>query len=257
MADKNGTLNRYTRLVGEIGRSALSSLYPDDFEFYLCALELVDDGSTIDYFVFPVQPSSIQKTEPVRTNIKSSMSGISVLRNSAVIPQEIVIRGNFGRNFKILSMSGVAFGIDTDVRDFSVRSADIEYQKFSGSVKTGYGATKILQNIISGANKVSVKTSKPQQLYFYNMALGESYLVTPPPAGLVLSQSQEMNMIWQYTLNMTVLAPLYEVYTTKNEKLSSRMLLSNNAIQKLSNAVARDTLSFITSKTFTTRIATV
>ena len=40
------------------------------------------------------------------------------------------------------------------------------------------------------------------------MALGESYLVSVSPAGLLLSMSQDKNMIWEYTLNLTTIAPL-------------------------------------------------
>ena len=85
MADKTGTVNRYREFVRTIGKSALSAIYPNDFEFYVCALELVEEGkeSPIDYFVFPIQPSSIQKSESTRVNIKTSMSGITVLKNSS------------------------------------------------------------------------------------------------------------------------------------------------------------------------------
>ena len=254
MADKTGIVNKYIRLKADIGKSAISALYPQDFEYYLCAFELVDGKETVDYFVFPIQPSSIQKNEPSRTNIKSSMSGITVLKNSSVIPQEISLKGNFGRNFKILSMLGVAFeGVGTGIGDVGQTGGGLglKVPMFSASVKTGYGATKLLQSILKKSNQINTKTGKPYQLYFYNMALGESYLVTTTPSGNMFSQSEDTNMIWQYT----ILSPLSEVTTFRNEFERSVLLLSNNSIQKNVNTVSKDVVSFLTRNNRVTRIA--
>ena len=245
MADVTGIVNRYKNLRSSIGKSAISAFYPNDFEYYLCAFELVEFKDTeivpIEYFVFPIQPSSIQKTEPVRTNIKTSMSGITVLKNSSIIPKEITLKGNFGKNFKILTMQGVAFTADSLLK-VGIREGGSP--SFSTGVKTGYGATKILQKILQESNKLS-SSGESRQLFFYNMALGENYLVTVSPSGAVYSQSQDTNMIWQYSVSMTILAPLADVINVKNPQSRSTNLLSRNAIQMSINSVAKGVSSII------------
>lgn len=237
MADKTGIINRYDSLVKQLGKAALSAFYSDDFEFYLCAFELVTSFGTEAYFVFPIQPNSIQKSEPVRTNVKKSMSGITVLRNSSFVPQDINIKGNFGRRFKILSnLDGVAFAT------IGLNKNGIQYNKpiFSPSIKTGYGATKVLQSLLKDSNTVD-RLGKPKQLYFYNMGFGESYLVSVSPSGVSFSQSIDYNMIWQYSVNMTVLAPLSDVASHYlDHESANRKILSKGAINKIANTVAID-----------------
>ena len=252
MADKTGTVNRYKELIRTIGKGTLSAIYPNDFEFYLCAFELVEDTKTIDYFVFPIQPSSIQKTEPTRTNIKTSMSGITVLKNSSIIPQELNLKGNFGRNFKILTMQGVAFSNNFERSEGLKISTPI----FSVGVKTGYGAIKILQKILNESNNISV-TGKSRQLYFYNMALGENYLVTTTPNGNTYNQSQEMNMIWQYNINLSILAPLSEVAGTDDKLSKNTKTLSKGVIQKSVNIVAKEVSQFLVRNNGVTQIAAI
>lgn len=245
MADVTGILNRYKDLKKSIGKSALSTLFPDDFEYYLCALELVEFRGTkivpLEYFVFPIQPSSIQKTEPVRTNIKTSMSGITVLKNSSAIPKEITLKGNFGKNFKILTMQGVAFsGSEPKDAGFMTMTSP----QFSAGIKTGYGATKMLQKILQESNKLT-SNGESRQLFFYNMALGENYLVTVSPSGYVFSQSQDTNMIWQYSVSMTILASLSDVINIKNPKSKSSNIVGRNIIQSSLNVVAKEVSSFV------------
>lgn len=233
MLDRTGALGRYSQLVKNIGRAALSSFYPDDFEFYLCAFELVNSSSTEGYFVFPIQPSAIQKIEPNRTNIKKSLSGITVLTNSSFVPQEINIKGNFGKRFKILSsLDGVAFSKQEGFK----RIDELIKPTFSTSIKTGYGAVKVLKSILD-ASRVVDKQGKPKKLFFYNLGFGESYLITIPPSGITFSQSEEQNMIWFYQINMTIVSPLSSVVETDVES-SSTLLLTKGVIQSGINLVA-------------------
>ena len=67
-------------LQKQVGAQAVAAMYPNDFEWYMVALELTDSqDNTIDYIAFPITPDSITKTEPTRTNVKKSLSGITVL----------------------------------------------------------------------------------------------------------------------------------------------------------------------------------
>jgi hypothetical protein len=236
----------YNQQFSQLGRSLLHARFPNDFEVYMMALELTDaDGNTIDYFSFPVMPQSIQKTELKRTNIKKTSSGVTVLSSATFTPEEITIKGNFGKSFKIIvgkepHPKGVAFSIPSGKMNLLGKKA-IKTPDFSIGVKNGYGATKILQSIINKSTAVG-NDGRPFRLYFYNMALGESYLVAASPTGLQLSMSEDKNMIWEYTLNLTTIAPL-SLSFFDNSKTSLTRLLSTSLIQgglnKLGSNIAK------------------
>jgi hypothetical protein len=241
-------------LTNRVGRSVLHSIYPKDFEYYMMALELVDgSGNTIDYFAFPVMPSSIVKTENKRITIKKAYKSTLILTSPAFTPQDITIRGNFGRTFKILVgvkeiLSGVAFFNSTKAGVFepnqlSNRLINMPSNQFSQFIKTGYGATKILQSIIHKSD--GSDQNGPFQLYLYNYALGESYLVVAPSKSLVLEQNdQNMNMVWNYTLNLTIIAPL-ELVRRNILPSSFKKLLIGGAIQGSINRTAREISSYL------------
>ena len=184
------SVNRqYTNLVRSIGQAALSSLSPHDFEYYMVALELTDgSGRTIDYFSFPVLPTSIQKTEPKRTNIKQSNTGITVL---------------------------------------------------------SFGAMNLLRAIIAKSNGIDDQ-GLPFRLYFYNMALGESYLVTVPSNGLTLNtDADNSNTLWNYNLTLTAIAPLSLVLSKKAYEGSLKNSLQTGIIQKGVNVLSNQLGSLI------------
>jgi hypothetical protein len=236
---------QYANLAGRMGKAALSTLFPKDFEAYIMAIELTDSNdNTIDYFAFPIMPESISKSEPKRTNIKKSSSGITVLTSNSFIPEEISIKGNFGRTFKFYlspkspSVQGVAFSTTRGVYDITAThsSLSLGVKNFTIGIKTGFGAHSVLRGIINKSNGTDA-TGKPFKLYFYNMALGENYLVTVPPTGFNSSQNREKNMIWEYSLNLTVIAPLNAIANLKN-KNSLLKLLAFSLIQQGVNTVA-------------------
>jgi hypothetical protein len=233
---------KYQELINTVGRSALNAIFPYDFEVYMMALELTDsNGNMIDYISFPIMPESITKNEPKRTNIKNTSSGITILNSATYAPEEITIKGNFGRNFKILlspkepSATGVAFSTNAGIyalnqvgegaKTFSFRAA-----QFNVGIKTGYGATKMLQSIVSKSNGID-SSGQPFRLYFYNLALGESYLVSVPASGLTLTQNRDKNMIWEYSLTLNAIAPLNSL-KTQAKATSLVSIASVNSVQK-------------------------
>lgn len=240
---------RVTQMAQSVGRSVLHQMYPKDFEYYMIALELVDGtGDTIDYFAFPVLPSAITKSENKRINIKKAFKSTLILTSTAYTPQDISIRGNFGRGFKILIgtkevLSGMAFNSSTKAGVFELtqlvnRSLISPTNQFSQFVKTGYGATKLLQSIIHKSD--GSDQNGPYRLYLYNFALGESYLVVAPSKALTLEQNDSnMNMIWNYTLNLTIVAPL-ELVKNAIDITSNRRLLEASIVQSTVNGVGRD-----------------
>lgn len=63
-------------LIETAGRAILASQFPNDFEVYLCTLELADSkNNTIDFFTFPITPNAISKTEAKRENIRNTAGG--------------------------------------------------------------------------------------------------------------------------------------------------------------------------------------
>lgn len=222
-------LDTVMNMAKSIGGQALASLYPNDFEWYMVALELADSNdNTIDYLTFPIMPDSISKTEPTRTNIKKSMAGVTVLSTPSYSPQEINIKGSFGRQFKILINPKPSVSIDASSKsvsegkyhlfDITKKSgfSGLAFSNFNLNVKTGYGVMKILQAMISKSVGLD-ESGRPLRLYFYNMALGESYLVSIPPSGVQFSQDLSKNMVWNYNMTMIALAPL-EAVSNKNDK---------------------------------------
>ena len=224
--------NQAISLATQLGLQTLSSIFPHDFEWYMVALELTDsEDNTIDYLAFPIQPDSITKSEPTRTNIKKSMSGVTVLSSDAFVPQDITIRGSFGRQFKLLlNIKTISAGTEkysTVAGVYSLHqtrglSTAINFGSFNLSVKNGYGLTKILQAIVNKSTGLDDK-GKPFKLYFYNMALGESYLVAIPPSGAQFTQDLSKNMVWSYSLTMKTLAPLDAVKKSDPKSLGNAL----------------------------------
>lgn len=228
--------NQAISLAQQLGMQTLSSVYPYDFEWYMCALELTDSkDQTIDYLAFPIQPDSIQKSEPTRNNIKKSMAGVTVLSNDAYIPQDITIRGSFGRQFKLLlnvkEIKGKNSQYSTVNGVYSLYqkagASAINYPSFNVAAKNGYGIIKILQAIVNKSVGLDDE-GKPFKLYFYNMALGESYLVAIPPSGAQFSQDVSKNMVWSYSITMKTLSPLDAV--REEQEGSLRKELSATAV---------------------------
>lgn len=197
-----------------VGKVGLNILFPKEFELYLCALELTDENyNTIQYFVFPVMPTTMDETQTPASNIKKTLGGVVVLNTPTFIPRDITIAGTFGRKFRIL--------LGNDATDFAsafTLGAAIG-QIFDERIKTGYGCLKILEEIVNQANAVDDLGSR--RLIFHNPALGNSYLIKP--TSLKMSQSQETNMIWSYSLQMKAIASL--------EHLMSSQMLRNEALR--------------------------
>jgi len=101
-----------------------------------------------------------------------------------------------------------------------------------------------LQSILQDSN-IPDPTGRSKRLYFYNMALGESYLVTIPPSGVSYTQTQDQNMIWNYNINMTILALLSEVSFIDNVESNNRNILSKGVMTKGVNIVANEVKSFL------------
>lgn len=208
------------------GREYAHSLYPNEIEFYACALELVDgEDQTTDFFVLPVMPSSYTHTEISQASIDKTMAGVVVVNNPTFIPFDIVMSGTFGRRFKRIETRLPENSVPGRVSEKAIvvdRVFDYEY-------KTGYGCYKILEDLFRRAQKTD-SFYNPNKLFFYNLSLNHQYLVEP--ISLSPSQSQsDSSGTWNYSLTIKTIAPASAV--NKNYKSSLKLLTDYSNITKV------------------------
>lgn len=231
-----------------VASKALRHLFWErDFEVYFCGLELTTfEGSTVDYFIFPVMPNNITKTHNERTTVYRTFGGVTVLNSDSFTPQNLTLTGNFGRSFKFLvnkvpyDVRGIAFSWKRGVylSDDVGKRFMLKAPKYLPAITTGYGCTKMLQSIIDKAK--SNIDGKPFRLYFYNPALSENYLVVPTKQPLTLTQDvNSSNMMWNYTLNLEIISPLENI-----TPLGNTNFLMAAATQQLVGDTARRAVGF-------------
>lgn len=234
MAVSRFVTDKFSQNLNQIGKAAMHYKYPDEFEYYLIAFELVDSlGVSEDYMMFPIMPSQISKVENNRTSIKKSSSGTTILYSSSTTPNDLSLKGDFGKGFKLLirnndNPSGYTLGLN-------FKKLSLKNPEFDPTVRTGYGAIKILQRIMNNSSKLD-SSGNPRKLYMYNLALGESYLCVVPNGGLTISQQYDRNMIWGYSLNLSLIANLEDLKSSSNVT-SSIDLLKTSAMQNSLNSL--------------------
>lgn len=230
-------LTQLRELIANTGKSAVSALFPDEFEVYMMTLELVDSkGKIADYLCFPVMPSDMTKSETEITNVQKTAGGVVAMTTDGFTPQDITINGNFGRAFKVL------IGRDTliDFKAFAKSVKNFTKQgvkrEFNPILKNGYGCTKILQNLVNKSTKLD-GSNKPYKLFFHNPTLGESYLVTK--SNLTLKQNKDTNnMMWAYTLSFRIIADANKLVGDKVGKSSLTKTLAFGVLNKGANTLA-------------------
>lgn len=211
------TKNVHSSIVNisnEVGRGALHAVAPDDFEYYLCAFELVDSMyNSVGYLIFPVMPNNLNETKTSIKTVTKTHSGIVTLFNSSFNPRDISIQGTFGRKFRLLlgckdvppvyaSSAGYDFGIERTVNPDP-----------NPLIKTGYGVTKIMKNIIDMSDSVD-NDNRPYFLVFHNYAFNTHYVVEVLQSSF--SQSVENNMLWFYNVEMKAIAPADALLNKEN-----------------------------------------
>lgn len=241
------TRNRFMRLAASAGRAALHHQFPDDFEYYMCAFELVNriTGKAEEILVFPIMPDSIMVRKAKLTNIRKSSSGIIITTNPTFNPVEISISGTFGRKFRfLLGNQNFDFGAGFNI---STMKSNLKKIQFDDTIKTGYGVTKKLERMFELADTLD-QEGNFYQLFFYNFALNSHWLVEP--LDLTLTQSKETNTMWNYSMSMKGVAPANEIRNT-DEKTTATELLTYDNLQKglgLVMDVAREQTLLLTNK---------
>lgn len=235
-------LNRRKDLLATVGQAGLNSLYPDDFEVYIIAFELVDSSdNTLEFFSFPIMPTNITITEPEITNIKKVNRGVTSLKTDSFIPRDISLSGNFGRNLKILIRDKIV-----DFRSFRGGIGLLKGEFQGPTIKTGYGTTKVFQSILAGS-RVLDRQDKPVRLYFYNFAFGDNYVVEVVDKTFTQSRDAS-NLIWNYNVTLKAVAP---IDNSVRDRKSLNSILKANMMQKgINNLASNITMSLpsITSR---------
>lgn len=236
------TRQRFLELVNSLGRSALNALYPDDFEYYVLTFELVDSReNSLDYITFPVNPDAFSESEIPLTTVKKTAGGVTAYSNDTFVPKMINLSGSFGRRFRLLlgaiSTSAV---IDQANAVFGRGSgggsgATVNNRQFSINLKTGYGVIKKIEKMIKRHNTLD-EFGEPHKLYMYNLMNNNNYLVEPMSFDMFQDKG-EANMIWNYNMSLTAIAPVDQVATDTRELFS---ISSREAVQKTSNRILYD-----------------
>lgn len=228
-------------VAANIGQAALHSLAPDDFEYYLCSLELLDStGNTKGFMFFTVMPNNITESKIQIASITKTNKGISTLFNSTFVPRDISIQGTFGRKIRLL----VGIKEPQNVSKIPFFSGNLGLNVEGNSViKTGYGLVKMMKSIIDESFKVD-KNGNACILIFNNYAFNTHYVVEVMQSAF--SQNIENNMLWYYNLEMKAVAPASAV-KMQNQDGDKRYFerVAANAIAKgigdLLNGISRQT----------------
>ena len=214
-----------------VGKAAIHAAMPDDFEYYLCSLELVNHKDERKGFLsFSVMPEQISESyTPIQTMIKTH-NAVVTLFNDSFAPVDINIAGTFGRKIRLL-LNYKDPWIQTGGRQFLA----LNFGKVAGvdvGVKTGYGMTKVLQHILNVSSKTEAESGKPYYLKFYNYALNTAYLVDV--VNYTVNQSMGSNMIWNYQMTLRAVAPLSSFSNVGNKM---KNLLPEVAANSIANGV--------------------
>jgi hypothetical protein len=212
-----------------IGRAALHSLAPDNFEYYMCSLELLDSsGNTKGFMTFVIMPNNIMETKTQIVSITKTNRGISTLFNSTFVPRDISIQGTFGRKLRLLA--GMKETENISKVPFFGGNAGFSFLKNDVLIKTGYGLTKMLKSMIDKSYELDANKN-PCILIFNNYALNTHYVVEVMQSAF--SQSVENNMLWYYNLEMKAVAPASAVKRqNQNSDKTFFGAVASNAIAK-------------------------
>lgn len=233
---------RVSDLTAQGGRAFLHSKHPDEFEYYMCSIEIVDandSNNILDFITFPIMPESIRISDQKIQNTTKTSNGIVVLENFSFVPKTITISGNFGRRFKLVAGGGGSFpaAITSEKVADTFESKDgkrLKLPEFSINVKNGYGMTKVLEKIFNKSSSISNEV--PVQMFFYCQAFNANYLVQP--INIQFSQSKSTNnMFWEYSMTLKAIAPADELISPEEDKRLLETYLKEDVIVAAAGSV--------------------
>lgn len=233
-------------VVDTLGRAALHAMAPDNFEYYMCSLELLDSSkSTKGFMTFAVMPNNILETKTEIATINKTNRGVVTTFNSSFVPRDISIQGTFGRKLRLIIGAKEPSNGDKTWFGNLMSSGNLGFNMMGGSVlvKTGYGLTKMLKKIVDTAYILD-ENGKPHTLIWTNYALNTSYVVEILQSSY--SQTYENNMLWYYNLEMKAVAPASAIKTENFGGFMKGVAANSigNAIKNLLGDVTRSALQF-------------
>lgn len=229
------------------GKWLLSQSFPDEFEYYMVGLELLDSVLTSKkLFIFPVNPNSIEYSKTFLTKVSKTAGGVSVLKTGDFVPADITLSGTFGREFKVLingQEQDLISGF-TDTNNIIDKTKSIGgsiLNGFSDRVKTGYGCCKVMEDILE-SSQLRDETSQGQFLVLYNLAFNQKFFVEVE--NMSFTQSLESNMIWNYMVKLKVVGRVDDyIQGRTNSNLIIKKVLqdgANNVFSEVSNLLRKD-----------------
>lgn len=239
----NSVVENARSAVVTVGKAALHALAPDNFEYYMCSLELLDSqGNTKGFMTFAVMPNNIMETKAQIASITKTNKGIVSLFNSTFVPRDISIQGTFGRKFRLLL--GMKEVENVSVIPFFGGNLGFDFLGGDVLIKTGYGLTKMLKSMVDSSFKLDDE-GNPCILIFNNYALNTHYIVEVLQSSF--SQSVENNMLWYYSLEMKAVAPADAVKRQDGNSDISKFLttVASGAIAKSITGVLNDVTRMI------------
>lgn len=233
-------------VVDTLGRAALHAMAPDNFEYYMCSLELLDSSkSTKGFMTFAVMPNNILETKTEIATINKTNRGVVTTFNSSFVPRDISIQGTFGRKLRLIIGAKEPSNGDKTWFGNLMSSGNLGFNMMGGGVlvKTGYGLTKMLKKIVDTAYTLD-ENGKPHTLIWTNYALNTSYVVEILQSSY--SQTYENNMLWYYNLEMKAVAPASAIKTENFGGFMKGVAANSigNAIKNLLGDVTRSALQF-------------
>ena len=188
-------------------RLLLNTAFPDTFEYYMLAFEVIDsDNVPVERFTFPVLPSTIRQSETTIKNIEKTFGGVTTNFSTSFVPYPINLSGNFGRKLRFtagLDTPQMAKYTYTDPSKASAPSIVRKSLSPNPRITTGFGYTQKLKAVFRYGKAVD-KKGNPYRIVFYNMAANEVVFVEMD--SLVTEMSEDKNMIWVYNMQMTAVA---------------------------------------------------
>lgn len=244
----SGVAQSFASIVGAAGRALIHTQWPDEFEYYLMTLELVEDEVTIETLSFPVMPNSITISNTTTKSITRTSYGVVSLENPSFNPLDIRISGSFGRRMRYIAnrdgtkatLLGVASSVAKATFPGISAAAGLlqKREEFDKNIKTGYGVSKIMENMMLKASSLS-ESGKPYMLFLYNFAFNSHYLVEV--VNFEFSQDLSSNMMWNYNVSFRAVAPADSISGMLIKRTSQR--LNADVLQKGVNNIIKFTSS--------------
>ena len=226
-------------VVDTLGRAALHAMAPDNFEYYMCSLELIDcQSNQVGFISFVVMPNNISESvSPIQTQVKTK-GGLVTMFNDTFAPVNISIQGTFGRRFRLVT--GVVNPADKRWAGWgNFFNGNLGKAMFGieTAYLSGYGLTKVMKYILERATKLD-SNGKPYVLIFNNYAFNTSYVVDV--VNSTFNQSTDNNMLWYYDIQLKGIAPGESVRSVGTRNAQLLKTVASNAIAKSLSNIVKD-----------------